>query len=86
MAKTSSSFFVIPAQDFLALDETYYAAKAEDERVNIPGSVNAFNWTYRLPDTVENLTKNKKLVSAIAGVLKERRSRSAKKGATDEHR
>lgn len=82
MAKTSSSVFAIPAQDFLALDETYYLAKAEDERVNIPGSVNAFNWTYRLPDTVENLTKNKKLVSAIAGVLKERRARSAKKGAT----
>lgn len=81
LAKTSSSLFVIPVQDFLALSPDYYHDSPDDERINLPGSVNDFNWTYRLPEKVEDLIDNKKLVSAIQSILTERRNRPANKGA-----
>ena len=28
---------------------------ADDERINVPGSVNKFNWTYRIPASIEDL-------------------------------
>jgi 4-alpha-glucanotransferase len=77
MARTSSSLFVLPIQDFLALSPDFYKMSADEERVNIPGSVSTFNWTYRIPTTIEQLAKNKKLISAIADVLKERRGKQA---------
>jgi 4-alpha-glucanotransferase len=82
LAKASSRLFVPPAQDFLALSEEYRAADADSERVNVPGSVNAFNWTWRIPVPIERLSKDKKLIEAIERALKERRSRPAKKGAS----
>jgi 4-alpha-glucanotransferase len=82
LAKASSRLFVPPAQDFLALSEEYRAADADDERVNVPGSVNAFNWTWRLPVPIEKLSKDKKIIEAIERALKERRSKPAKKGAS----
>lgn len=82
LAETSSSILVLPVQDILALSGEYYRHDANAERINIPGSVSAFNWTYRIPDTLENLIKNKQFLSAIQNILKERRSRAAKKGAS----
>ena len=82
LAQTSSKLFVLPIQDFLALSPDFYENAADKDRINIPGSVTAFNWTWRLPVTIESLSKNKKLISAIAAVLKERRSRTSKKGAS----
>ena len=68
---TSNSMYVInPIQDFLGLAEKYYAKDMEKERVNVPGSVNAFNWTYRLPVNVEDLLKDKELISAIKEIAK----------------
>ena len=68
---TSNSMYVInPIQDFLGLAEKYYAEDMEKERVNVPGSVNAFNWTYRLPVNVEDLLKDKELISAIKEIAK----------------
>jgi 4-alpha-glucanotransferase len=80
VAKTSSNLFVIPIQDFLALSGDYYRDASDDERVNVPGSVTEFNWTYRLPEKIEELKENKQLIAAILSVLKERRSRPANKG------
>lgn len=77
MARTSSSVLVLPMQDLLDLSPDFYQASADEERINIPGSVSAFNWTYRLPVTAESLCGDKKLISAITDVLKERRRRSA---------
>ena len=42
----------------------------DNERVNVPGSVNAFNWTYRLPVNVEDLLKDKELIAAIKEIAK----------------
>ena len=68
---TANSMYVInPIQDFLGLDSKYYAENMDNERVNVPGSVNAFNWTYRLPVNVEDLLKDKELIAAIKEIAK----------------
>lgn len=81
-AKASSSVLILPVQDLLDLSPEFNEMDADAQRINIPGTISAFNWTYRLPQPIESLLKNKKLVSAICGVLKERSGKSNKKGAT----
>jgi len=75
LAKTSSKLLILPVQDILALSPDYYTLTAEEERINIPGSVTAFNWTYRIPATTEALLKNTPLISTIKDILKIRRTR-----------
>ncbi len=74
LSETSSALFVVPLQDFLYLDQTFYAENPDDERINVPGSVSTFNWTYRLPVTCEELIKNKNLIASIRSVLSARRT------------
>ena len=75
LAKTSSKLLILPVQDILALSPDYSAGTAEEERINIPGSVTAFNWTYRLPTIIEELLKNTALISTLKDILKTRRTR-----------
>lgn len=75
LSETSSKLFVPPIQDWLALSEEFYSEKASSERINIPGSVSKFNWTYRLPVTAEDLKKNKTLCNAIQKICKHRSSK-----------
>ncbi len=70
MAESNSAFCIHPLQDFLGLVEDYFDENPDNERVNIPGSVNEFNWTYRLPVTTEKLIKNKELISEINNIVK----------------
>lgn len=81
LAKTSSRLYVLPAQDFLALSANYRAREADDERINVPGSVNAFNWTWRLPAPIDTLIHDTKLIEAIVAALKERRAKPTAQGA-----
>ena len=69
IATSASNFCIHPIQDFLALQATYYNSDPQQERVNVPGSVNEFNWTYRLPVLVEELVQDKELQSAIKDVV-----------------
>ncbi len=64
-ARTNSSWFINPLQDYLFLQQKYYLQNPEDERINVPGSVNEFNWTYRLPVSIEELAKDKVLIEKI---------------------
>lgn len=64
-ACTGSAWFVNPLQDYLYLDGNYYLEDMDAERINVPGSVNEFNWTYRLPVSVEDLLKNKEIINKI---------------------
>ncbi|MCQ2573917.1 MAG: 4-alpha-glucanotransferase [Treponema sp.] len=63
--KASSLWFIPPLQDLLYINKEYWKEKAEDERINIPGSVNKFNWTYRIPVTLEDLISDKNLCKQI---------------------
>jgi 4-alpha-glucanotransferase/glycosidase len=62
---TSPSMIVmIPLQDLLALDETLHG-DAKEERINVPGTVSDFNWTYRMPLTLEDLIAREKLAERV---------------------
>ena len=65
IAKSNSAFCIHPIQDFLGTVDDYFDENPDDERINIPGTVTDFNWTYRLPVKVEKLAKNKELIKEI---------------------
>ena len=52
-------------QDFLSLESAYWLENPDEERINIPGTVSQFNWTYRLPVLMEDLLKNESLIEKI---------------------
>ncbi|MBO7613786.1 MAG: 4-alpha-glucanotransferase, partial [Treponema sp.] len=67
-ATSASQWFIPPLQDFLYMDKSLWLDKASDERINVPGTVTEFNWTYRLPCTLEELIKNTSLIAKIKAV------------------
>lgn len=64
-AETRSLWFINPLQDYLYLEKKYYLENPDDERINVPGSVNDFNWTYRIPAQLEDLCKDESLIEKI---------------------
>jgi len=69
-ASARSRFRVFQIQDLLHLSNNWYSEKAEDERVNVPGTANEFNWTYRLPATIQEISKDKELILSVAELRK----------------
>jgi 4-alpha-glucanotransferase len=70
---SASQWFIPPLQDFLYMEKRYWLDNAADERINIPGSVSQFNWTYRLPLDIEELTKDDNLTEKIKALSKARK-------------
>ncbi|MCF0215634.1 MAG: 4-alpha-glucanotransferase [Fibrobacteraceae bacterium] len=71
----NSLFCILPVQDFFALSSTLSAKSAEEERVNVPGTVGGKNWTYRMPCSVEQLLDVAPLISEIRKLVDERKRR-----------
>jgi 4-alpha-glucanotransferase len=71
-----SAIAVFQIQDFFALDDNYRVEDSRSERVNIPGTVQERNWSYRIPMTLEDLKKNNDFSSLIAELSEERRRKS----------
>ncbi|MCR4953526.1 MAG: 4-alpha-glucanotransferase [Treponema sp.] len=69
-SSAASLWYIPPLQDFLYLSPKYYLENADGERINVPGTVNDFNWTYRIPCAVEDLAKNKNLIEKIKKIAK----------------
>lgn len=73
LATSNSAWAIHPLQDFLHTSPNYWAQNPDDERVNVPGTVTKFNWTYKVAATVEELTKDEGLIAnikEIAGLRK----------------
>ena len=68
-AQTAAAWFINPVQDWLSLNKKYWQKEAQDERVNIPGTVSPFNWTYRMPVSIETLDADEKLNSSIRQIV-----------------
>jgi len=66
IAASASRFRVFQIQDLLHLSNHWYAADPAAERINVPGTANDFNWTYRLPATIGEFMKDEDLIKAIA--------------------
>lgn len=64
-AETKSIFFIPPLQDLLYMNKKYWLDDCADERINIPGTVTKFNWTYRMPAPIEELCNDKELIEKI---------------------
>ena len=66
IAAASSRFRVFQIQDLLHLSTRWYAADPATERINVPGTENEFNWTYRLPAAISELAEDADLIRAVA--------------------
>jgi 4-alpha-glucanotransferase len=70
IAASCSRFRVFQIQDLLHLSNRWYSEDPASERVNVPGTSNDFNWTYRLPAPIEEIAKDEELVHSIAELSK----------------
>jgi 4-alpha-glucanotransferase len=64
-AAAASRFRVFQIQDLLHLSSKWYAKDPAAERINVPGTGNDFNWTYRLPASIATIAKDGDLVKAV---------------------
>lgn len=74
-AETNSLWCIHPLQDFLYMDVNYWLPESKNERINVPGEVTEFNWTYRMPCLIEDLAKNKVLIDKIKQIAKKHEGR-----------
>ncbi|MDR2394110.1 MAG: 4-alpha-glucanotransferase [Treponema sp.] len=65
IASAPSQFLVLQIQDLLHLSQRWYAPDPARERINVPGRVDDFNWTYRLPAPIQEIGEDKNLVRAV---------------------
>lgn len=66
---TSSLFHINLFQEYLALFPELIWQSPEDERINIPGEVLSTNWNYRFRPSIEELTTNQALKSAMHNLV-----------------
>jgi 4-alpha-glucanotransferase len=78
-ASARSRFRVFQIQDILHLSPKWYAQDPASERINVPGTCNEFNWTYRLPASMSEIGKDKDLVKTVVEISK---IKAAKKPTT----
>ena len=73
----ASGVCAYPIQDLLALDSECVSADPEAERINVPGTVQDSNWTWRMTLYLEELPAQEKLNKGIQALCKRRTGRSA---------
>ncbi|GMO25990.1 MAG: hypothetical protein Ta2B_05830 [Termitinemataceae bacterium] len=71
-SKSASLFFIVPLIDLLHLSPKWYADDPSSERINIPGTLNDFNWTWRIPAPIAVLAADPDLQSAIKEIKGDR--------------
>ncbi|MDR0655254.1 MAG: 4-alpha-glucanotransferase [Treponema sp.] len=70
IAAAASRFRVFQIQDLLHLSARWYAEDAASERINVPGTYNQFNWTYRLPASIEEIGNDSDFINAVQELAK----------------
>ena len=71
--ETNSAICMFQIQDFLALSHELRPSEPGDERINVPGTTNEFNWSYRLPVNIESLISTTELNTDVRGLVEPRR-------------
>ncbi len=67
---TSGSLFHInPLQEYLALLEPMRWDNPLEERINIPGTVSPFNWSYKFRPSLEEIIESKELKSQLYQIM-----------------
>jgi 4-alpha-glucanotransferase len=72
IARSASRFAVYPIQDLLAMSEELRPVEAKSERINVPGTVGAGNWSYRIPFSLDVILAEKKLAARARALAKAR--------------
>jgi 4-alpha-glucanotransferase len=65
IAGAGSRFRVFQIQDLLHLSSKWYTSDPAEDRINVPGTLTEFNWTWRLPAAPEEIGKDEELVKAV---------------------
>jgi 4-alpha-glucanotransferase len=65
IAAAASRYRVFQIQDLLHLSPKWYAGDSASERINVPGTLNEFNWTYRLPAPIADIAKDTDMLNAV---------------------
>lgn len=71
-AAARSRIVVFQLQDLLALVSDYTGGDPRRERVNVPGTYNDFNWTWRMPVPIEEITRNETLRTRVESIARGR--------------
>jgi 4-alpha-glucanotransferase len=69
MALSSSIAVVYPVQDILACHPEWREPDPRDERINVPGTTLATNWTYRMPVDLHALAEDKDFSAFISNLV-----------------
>jgi 4-alpha-glucanotransferase len=64
-AASVSRFRVFQIQDLLDLSQMWYSADPAMDRINVPGTANEFNWTYRIPAPIKTIAADRELVHSV---------------------
>ena len=83
-ASAKSRIRVFQIQDLLHLSPKWYAKDPAAERINIPGTCNEFNWTYRLPASIEEIGADTELIKAVVDLSKVKPAKSIVKKPNNE--
>ena len=75
-ASAKSRFRLFLIQDLLHLSPKWYAEDPASERINVPGISNDFNWTYRLPASIEEIGRDRELIKSVAELAKVKAARA----------
>ena len=72
---------IFQLQDLLDLDEELWAPDPRGDRINVPGTVNDQNWTWRMPLDLAALAAREGLVSGLGALVARRRARALDGGS-----
>jgi 4-alpha-glucanotransferase len=72
IASAKSRIAVYPIQDLLAMSETLRPADPRAERINVPGTVGAGNWSYRMPFSIDAVLGEEELAAKARALAKSR--------------
>jgi 4-alpha-glucanotransferase len=64
-ASSASRFRVFQIQDILDLSQRWYSSDPAQDRINVPGTANEFNWTYRIPASIKELGADSEFVHGV---------------------
>jgi 4-alpha-glucanotransferase len=71
----NSLLCVFQIQDLFALTTDLRMADPQAERINIPGTTDPMNWSYRMPVDIEHLHRHDPLRTMLSALIKARRQR-----------
>ncbi len=70
----ASILVMFQIQDVLDLDEGLWSADPRVDRINVPGTLNEANWTWRMPLAIEALESRTKLCNDVRTLVRKRRA------------